>query len=118
MDKPKQFPSVLSAAFAVEQRTYWRPAVDVYKLHTGWLLKFDLAGVAPADVSVEVCGCRVTVTGVRRDWLVEEVDSYYSMEISYSRFERTVDLPCDFRRPRVTLDGRDGILVVRIVEGS
>lgn len=92
--------------------------MDVYKLRTGWLLKFDLAGVPPEDVSVEVRGCRVTVAGTRRDSLVEEVDSYHSMEISYSRFERTVDLPCEFRHPRVTLEGREGILVVRIVEGS
>jgi HSP20 family molecular chaperone IbpA len=118
MDKPRQCTSLLSSAFGVEQRTYWRPAVDVYKLRTGWLLKFDLAGVAPEDVTVEVHGCRVIVAGVRRDWLVEEIDSYYSMEISYSRFERAVDLPCDFRNPHVTLEGREGILGVRIVEGS
>jgi HSP20 family protein len=118
MEKPRQFPAALSAAFAAEQKACWRPAVDVHKLRTGWLLKFDLAGVAPEDVSVEVQGCRVTVAGVRRDWLVEEVDSYHSMEISYSRFERTVDLPCHFRHPRVTLEGHEGILLVRIVEGS
>jgi HSP20 family protein len=116
MDKPKQAPVFLFAAARPELQTYWRPAVDVYRTRSGWLLKFDLAGVRMEDVSVQVQGCRITVSGVRRDWLLEEDASYYSMEIAYSRFERSVELPCDFANPRVTLEGRDGLLIVRVTE--
>ena len=52
-------------------------------------MKFDLAGVRPEDVMVTVRGRRVSVSGVRRDLMVEEGCSYYSMEISYNRFERS-----------------------------
>jgi HSP20 family protein len=90
--------------------------VDIYRTRHGWMLKFDLAGVRPEDVTVEVQGCRITVSGVRRDWLIEEDASYYSMEIAYSRFKRTVDLPCQFTHPRIQLEGRDGLFIVRITE--
>jgi HSP20 family protein len=117
MDEPRHSSVFLFAGSGSEQQTYWRPSVDVYRTRTGWLLKFDLAGVRMEDVSVQVEKCGITVSGVRRDLLVEEDASYYSMEIAYSRFERTVELPCDFERPRVTLEGREGLLIVRITEG-
>jgi HSP20 family protein len=116
MDKPKQAPVFLFTAARPELQTSWRPSVDVYRTRGGWLLKFDLAGVRMEDVSVQVQGCRITVSGARRDWLVEEGASYYSMEIAYSRFERSVELPCDFANPRVALEGRDGLLIVRVTE--
>ncbi len=116
MDKPKQTPVFLFAASRAESQTYWRPSVDVYRTRGGWLLKFDLAGVRMEDVSVQVQGCRITVSGVRRDLLAEEDASYYSMEIAYSRFERTIELPCHLINPRVALEGRNGLLIVRITE--
>src|SRR5919199_1333244 len=72
----------------------WQPQVDIYRIPNGWLLKFDLAGVRPEDVNVQLSGSRVRVYGVRRDWVLEEGATYYSMEINYNRFERTVQLPC------------------------
>lgn len=116
MDKPKQMPVFLFAASRAESQTYWRPSVDVYRTRGGWLLKFDLAGVRPDDISVRVQGCRITVSGVRRDWVAEEGASYYSMEIAYNRFERTIDLPCGFSDPQIAVEGRDGLLIVRVTE--
>ncbi len=117
MDKPRQLPSLLFPRLQVEQETCWRPSVDVYRTRTGWLLKFDVAGVRPDDVAVAVQGRRITVSGIRRDCVAEEAEAYYSMEIAYNRFERTVELPCHLRKPRVTLEGRDGLLIVRVTEG-
>jgi HSP20 family protein len=117
MEKPKQVPAFFFPG-SREGEACWRPSADVYRTRDGWLLKFDLAGVAPEDVSVEVHGCRITVSGVRRDYQVDDLESYYSMEISYNRFERTVELPCQFMNPRVTLETRNGILFVRVTMGS
>jgi HSP20 family molecular chaperone IbpA len=36
------------------------------------------------------------------------------MEISYSHFERSLDLPGDLERAHVTAEHRDGMLLVRI----
>jgi HSP20 family protein len=83
------------------------------------VLKFDLAGVQIEDVSVTVRGRRVSIAGVRRDTVVEEGCSYYSMEISYNRFERTIEMPSDLDQARITLEARNGILLVRMItEGN
>ncbi len=117
MEKPKQSPVFLFASAGAAEETSWRPSVDIYRTRSGWLLKFDLAGVSMDDIRVEVRGCRITVSGVRRDWLLEEDASYYSMEIAYNRFERTIELPCQFSDPRISLEGKQGLLIVRITEG-
>ena len=93
----------------------WRPAVDVYRTPRGWLLKFDLAGVRPEEVSLKVEGCRVTIRGVRRDWVTEEGCSYYRLEIAYNHFERSVELPCDVEPASVATDYRHGMLLVHLI---
>ncbi len=92
----------------------WRPPVDIYRRGSEWLLKFDLAGVRAEDVQVRIAGSRITVAGVRRDWVADQGYSYYSMEISYNRFERTIELPGDLSGAEYGLEARDGLLLVRV----
>ena len=92
----------------------WQPAVDIYKTSSGWLLKVELAGVMPEDVSVGVEGSCITIGGVRRDWMVEESCTHYSMEIAYNRFARMIELPCSLEHARFNLEFRNGILLVRV----
>ena len=92
----------------------WQPAADIYRTSSGWLLKFELAGVTRDDVAIEIRGSRITVAGIRRDWVMEECCAHYSMEIAYNRFERAVELPCDLANARLDLEFRDGILIVRV----
>ena len=92
----------------------WRPAVDVYRCRAGWLLKFDLAGVRPQDIEIHVSEKWLTVTGIRRDWAMEEAERYHSLEIAYHRFQRSVELPVSLERAEIASDYRDGMLLVRL----
>ncbi|MFN3324420.1 MAG: Hsp20/alpha crystallin family protein [Bryobacteraceae bacterium] len=113
--KPGEFRIFFGAATAAASESAWRPAVDVYSTRAGgWVLKFELPGVRPQDVAVAVQGCRVSVSGVRRDWLVEEGCEYQSMEIAYDRFERAVELPYELDSVTWTLEFRHGLLLVRL----
>jgi HSP20 family protein len=103
----------LPAAEAVRE-ALWHPAVDVYRTRDGFLVKFDLAGVRPEDMQITLSKSSLTVHGSRRDCCLEEGCSHYLMEIAYSRFERTVTLPTDLARARVTLEHSHGMLLVRI----
>jgi HSP20 family protein len=96
------------------QREAWRPSADVYQTRKGWLVKFDLAGVRPGDFALEVQGSRLTVHGTRRDCTLEEGCSHYRLEIAYSRFERSLDLPCNLQRAAIATDYRDGMLLVHV----
>ena len=97
----------------------WQPPADVYRTRDGWLVKFDLAGVNASDVAVTVRGRHLTISGVRRDSFFEEGSSHYSMEISYNRFERSLVMPADLERARVSVVTCEGLLLVRMTtEGN
>lgn len=97
------------------QETPWQPAVDVCRTRRGWLVKFDLAGMKPEDIDVTIQGQRLTVAGTRRDKCAEEEGTrYYLMEIAYSHFERSIELPCNLDLANIASEYRDGMLVIRI----
>jgi HSP20 family molecular chaperone IbpA len=74
----------------------------------------ELAGVRPQDVSVTVRGSQLHIDGIRHDWIVEQGWNHQAMEIAYNRFERTIELPCDLERAGVTIECRDGMLLLRV----
>lgn len=66
------------------------------------------------DVSVQLAGSRLSISGQRRDLVIQEGCTQYSMELSYNRFERMIELPGNLDRARLELELRNGILLVRI----
>jgi HSP20 family protein len=92
----------------------WQPAVDIYKCPEGWKIKFDLAGVKPEDIQVLISGDNLIVRGVRRDTVITEGWSYHQLEITYSRFERVLTLPCDLEQAELRSECTDGWLLLHI----
>ncbi len=99
----------------VSTEVCWRPAVDIYRTRTGWLVKFELAGVRLEDVRVEAGGSRIRISGQRHDRSPVEGCIPYSMEISYNRFERVIEFPCEVASARLELQWRDGLLLVSVM---
>lgn len=106
--------SMFDGALPHSGEMFWRPAAEIYRTRTGWLIKYDLAGVSSEDIEVTVSGAQITVRGMRRDWRLEDGARHYSMEISYNRFERTLELPCDLTGAEVEIERREGILLLRL----
>ncbi len=96
------------------QEAAWQPPLDVYRTRKGWLVKIELAGVRPEDIHLTVQERGITVEGTRRDWFVEEECTCYRMEIAYSHFSRTVELPCELNAARIRTDYQYGLLLVHI----
>lgn len=99
-------------------RVAWQPAADVYRCRHGWLLKFDLAGVRPEDIEVRIDGRKVIVTGTRRDWRMPDVQEAHMMEISYSHFERSIELLDEIGQAEIQTDYRDGMLLVHLLKST
>jgi len=92
----------------------WQPAVDIYRCDNEWLIKIDLAGVKKEDVEVITDNHLLTLKGQRRDLQIQEGHQTYSMEISYNRFERTLELPFNTEDATLQKDYLDGMLFIRI----
>lgn len=92
----------------------WCPSADVHRGRDAWLVKFDLAGVRAEDIELSVQGRQLSVRGVRRDFSILDNQQVYSMEISYNRFQRSVELPFDLTEAEIRNEYRDGLLLVLI----
>lgn len=93
----------------------WRPAVDIYRVSKGWLVKIELAGVRNEEVELELSGRFLTIRGRRCDSTLVEGCEFYSLEIHYSRFERSIELPCSLEQASTVTEYRDGMLLVHII---
>ena len=92
----------------------WRPAADVYRTADGWIVKVDLAGVSADDVEIEIDGRTLVIRGCRRDTFFGEGIVYHQLEITYSRFEKTLRFPCSIEGASLLRDYRDGLLILHL----
>jgi len=92
----------------------WRPDADVYRTTDGWIVKVDLAGVSADDVEIEVGGRTLVIRGCRRDTFFGEGVVYHQLEITYSRFEKTLSFPCSIEGASLLRDYRDGLLILHL----
>ena len=92
----------------------WCPLADIYRTADGWLVKVELAGVRPEEISVTFSGRRLTIHGSRRDWTQREDHTHQVLEIAYSEFERSLELPADMGRAETTTTYQHGMLLIAI----
>jgi HSP20 family protein len=92
----------------------WCPAADVYQTRDGWIVKVDLAGVAAEELEIVVEGSSLHIAGCRRDTFYGEGITYQQLEITYSRFEKTLRFPCSIEDAHLVRDYRDGLLILHL----
>lgn len=92
----------------------WRPAADVYQTSEGWIVKVELAGVSAEDLEIDIQGDTLYIAGCRRDTFYGEGVSYQQLEITYSRFEKTLQFPCTIEGASVEQDYQDGLLIIQL----
>ncbi|HEY0386504.1 MAG TPA: Hsp20/alpha crystallin family protein [Pyrinomonadaceae bacterium] len=95
-------------------RRLWHPAADVYQTRDGWIVKVDLAGVDAEDLTITIEGATLHITGCRRDTFYGEGVVYQQLEITYSRFEKTLRFPCSIETAHLAREYRDGLLVLHL----
>ena len=119
MQKPVRELSLMLATHRVRPSgRLWNPSADVYRSDEGWVVKVDLAGVSTDDLEIEIRDATLCVRGSRRDTLFKEGFIYHQMEITYSRFEKTIQFPDQIEGASVAHDYQDGFLIINVRSGS
>jgi HSP20 family protein len=96
----------------------WQPRADVYRTPEGWLVKLELTGVRPDEIRLVTEGTALVIQGARRDEHCHQGMGCHCMEISYSSFERVVELPGLSGVAEIATSYVDGMLLVRIKAGG
>ena len=92
----------------------FRPAADFYETTQGLVLRLELPGVAPADVSLSLAGNELVVRGRRLPPPPEGIRRFVHLEMAFGSFERSFTLPIPVDPQRVEARYVDGVLEVRL----
>jgi HSP20 family molecular chaperone IbpA len=65
-------------------------------------------------LEVEIRGSMLRISGCRRDTQFREGFVYHQMEITYSRFEKTIEFPAPIEGASLKRDYSDGFLIIKI----
>jgi HSP20 family protein len=115
MPNPNRKVALLTVAHRVRPSgRLWNPAADVYRSEDGWIVKVDLAGICADDLELEIDQSSLRIRGRRRDTFYREGLTYQQMEITYSRFEKTIEFPFSIEAASLAHDYHDGFLVVSL----
>ncbi|HEV7735221.1 MAG TPA: Hsp20/alpha crystallin family protein [Candidatus Binatia bacterium] len=89
------------------------PPINVFRNADGVVVRAELAGLRPEDITVTSERRRLTISGERKPDEGER-GAYHRRERSHGRFSRTVVLPDDLDAEHANAQFRDGVMTITI----
>ena len=92
----------------------YEPSVDMYEKDGKYYLTAELPGVQKDDISINVEGDVVTLSGKKESKREEKDASYYFSETRQGSFSRSFRLPQSVDEDKVNARFKDGVLTLEI----
>ena len=92
----------------------WMPAMDLVETEDDFVLRADLPGVSEDDVTIELQGNTLTVSGERKAEHDGDDAGYYRLERGWGSFARSLTVPEGIDPESVTARFDRGILELHI----
>lgn len=107
-------PSMPAVVPAEEEVAEGQLPVDVYQTGTDIIIRTFIAGVRPDEMNVSISRDMVVIEGSReeRDSIME--NDYFSRELFWGRFTKTILLPQEVDVDACTANAKDGLLTLTL----
>jgi HSP20 family protein len=92
----------------------WAPAVESRVENGNIIVRADLPGIDPKDVSISVLGNQLTIAGERKQEEKKEEKDYFYREVAYGKFSRTMTLPEGVDASKVKANCKNGVLEITV----
>jgi HSP20 family protein len=92
----------------------WAPALESRVENGNLIVKADLPGIDPKEVSISVLGNQLTIEGERKREEKKEEKDYFYQEMSYGKFSRTIPLPEGVEADKVKASYKNGVLEITL----
>ncbi len=89
-------------------------AIDVYQTPTDIIVQTMVAGVKPEDLEITIARDMMTIRGKREESRTVNEENYFSKELYWGKFSRTVTLPQEVEPEEVEATERHGLLTIRL----
>ena len=97
-----------------ETEVSWTPRIEIVLEHGEFLVRADLPGVEPKDVTVEVKDELLTLKGTRNKLFTESNEGFVKTERLYGEFYRAIPLPEGAIAEATTASFVNGVLEIRL----
>ncbi len=88
------------------------PATDVYETSQGIFVISAISGVDKEDIRVILDGNLLSLSGIRKNLVLEPKTRIHQMELEFGRFERLIRIPIAIDPDEIQATFKDGILKV------
>ncbi len=92
----------------------WTPKLDFSESGDAYMLKAEIPGIDPKEISVSLEGELLTLKGEKRQEREEKEERYHRVERSFGTFVRAMRLPGAVDGSKVTAGFRNGVLTVTL----
>jgi HSP20 family protein len=89
-------------------------AVDLYQTPTEIVIQTFVAGVRPEDLELSISRDIVTIRGKREEHRNIDENNYFTKELYWGRFSRTLSLPQEIEPEEVEATEKHGLLTIRL----
>ncbi len=110
--------SRLRMPLMLSKESVWRPLTDVYETDEELIVRMEIAGMDPQDLSVTLGRRLLVIKGVRRDPGRAGRRHFHKMEVTVGPFERIIEIPRDVLISSVDAHYENGFLIVRVHKGA
>ncbi len=88
--------------------------VDVYQTASDIVIQAMVAGVKPEDLELTIARDMVTIRGKRGDNRNIDDDNYFTKELYWGKFSRTILLPQEIEPEEVEATEKHGLLTIKL----
>ena len=108
----EDFPSFWEPRRVLGPTDQWVPAIESHVEDGNLIVKVDIPGIDPKEVSISVTDNQLTIEGERKHEKKEEKGDYFYRELAYGKFSRTMTLPAGVEADKVKATCKDGVLQI------
>jgi HSP20 family protein len=88
--------------------------VDVYQTPTDIYVQTMVAGVRPEDLQISITRDMISVRGKREESRVVNDEDYFTRELYWGSFSRTISLPAEVEPEDAEAIEKHGLLIIRL----
>ncbi len=92
----------------------FEPKVDVYEKNNQIVVKADIPGIDEKDLSVELEGNLLTISGKKEEEKEVKEKNYHRIERSFGSFCRSITLPDGIEADKINAEYKKGVLTINI----
>ncbi|MBI2631270.1 Hsp20/alpha crystallin family protein [Candidatus Nomurabacteria bacterium] len=88
--------------------------IDVYQTPTDIVIQTMVAGVKPDDLEISIARDTISIRGKREESRTIDEDNYFTKELYWGKFSRTITLPAEVEPEEVEATEKHGLLTIKV----